>query len=160
MSMLGPTASSGLYDNGIRLLRKALGSGQEADAAKFTTIVDDMFRNRLGGSSGTKRELAVGFVALTAVLVTLERMGKLIATGGEKAVINKHSKKGLKAVSGKIGDKARGATEWLDDTIFATKGRVKRLFSNPEKKAAKAAKKAEKAALKAETTKKTVSVTA
>jgi hypothetical protein len=120
--------------------------------------------NRQGLESATGLKAAGAIIGATTVMVTLERIAKLIATGGEKAVINKHSKKGFKSVSGKIGDKTRSVAEWVDDTLFAVKGKIKRGFSNPVKKAAKAeakaAKAAEKAALKAEKSKKPVSVTA
>jgi hypothetical protein len=108
----------------------------------------------LGGVETRNAVAAAGsIVALTALWAVFEKLGKAAATGGEKVIINKGSKKLVR----NIGKGFRSMGEKVYDVRFSLKGKAKRVLGRtPDKKAAKAIKKAAAEQVKADRKAKTL----
>jgi hypothetical protein len=133
-------------------LRTTLKNGSVSNAVNNSSVghiihgaADKMAGELPEGSKRSPVAAILVVVTATAILGTLDKLGKSVAATGEKAVINKGSKRLLRNVR----NGAHAVGEKVYDISFSLKGKMKSAFGQtPQKKAAKAAEKAAAAQLK------------
>lgn len=142
-----------LADYGKGVKKSPVGKGIGSAADGFSDIVKNGAHKMAGKVPEGVPTAVLCIVASTAILGTLEKIGKAAAAGGEKMVINKGSRKLLR----NIANGGRRVGEWGYDLSFSLKGTLNRaLGRTPAKRAEKAARKAAAAQVKADRKAKTL----